>query len=396
VITVHVCQLHDQPYGRWEALLVELAFCVQLFFALSGFLLFRPYFAARMEGRPEPRLRDYAKRRVLRIVPAYWFALTALPLLLGTALVPRVHSGDWWVYYGFGQVYSTHWAGGGIHPAWTLCVEVTFYAFLPAFAWLTRGLGRRVGWRAGALVPLAAMAAVGIAVRALNAATVLPWVLSDTLVGQAQFFALGMSLAVATVPIERPWRPLVRLAARPGVCWTAAAALFLLGAQTLDPFLTPWPALHLVSQRDYGIARWSANDALACAFLTLILVPAMLGSVRVGWPRRVLAWRPLAYLGVISYSAYLWHQPLLGWLLGPALGQQPVRDYRFTSATALFGSARGTLFVFVLTATVLAGTLGYYLVELPFLRLKPGWRRRASARARRLPIAGRRPVPAER
>src|SRR4051794_35589245 len=58
---------------------------VSLFFALSGFLIAGPYLAALLEGRAGPDVRRYARRRMTRILPAYWIALTAAILLLTPA-----------------------------------------------------------------------------------------------------------------------------------------------------------------------------------------------------------------------------------------------------------------------------------------------------------------------
>ena len=66
--------------GRWFA---HLNVGVPLFFAISGFLLYRPFVAARLDGRPPPGLRAYWVRRALRIVPAYWLALTIVAIVLG-------------------------------------------------------------------------------------------------------------------------------------------------------------------------------------------------------------------------------------------------------------------------------------------------------------------------
>ena len=90
--------------GFGGSLVSNLDAGVTLFFVLSGFLLYRPYRAAQADDRPGPRLRDYARRRVLRIVPAYWVALTVIAAYPG---LDEVFSGDWWRYYGLLQVYST-------------------------------------------------------------------------------------------------------------------------------------------------------------------------------------------------------------------------------------------------------------------------------------------------
>src|SRR5690348_9888703 len=52
---------------------------VTIFFVISGFVLYRPFLLAR---RDLPRLGGYAWRRALRIVPAYWIALTISALVL--------------------------------------------------------------------------------------------------------------------------------------------------------------------------------------------------------------------------------------------------------------------------------------------------------------------------
>jgi peptidoglycan/LPS O-acetylase OafA/YrhL len=66
---------------------------VVLFFVISGFLLYRPFVAARAHGRRPPDPVRYARRRALRIVPAYWVALTVLAIFPG---VVGPFSRDWW------------------------------------------------------------------------------------------------------------------------------------------------------------------------------------------------------------------------------------------------------------------------------------------------------------
>ena len=48
---------------------------VAVFFCLSGFLLYRPFVIATIDGTPMPALRPYLRNRLLRIVPLFWFAL---------------------------------------------------------------------------------------------------------------------------------------------------------------------------------------------------------------------------------------------------------------------------------------------------------------------------------
>src|SRR6476659_3734388 len=55
---------------------------VSIFFLLSGFLLYRPFVAAHLSARSAGSLGGYARRRALRIIPAYWFALTIVAFVL--------------------------------------------------------------------------------------------------------------------------------------------------------------------------------------------------------------------------------------------------------------------------------------------------------------------------
>ena len=114
---------------------------VAVFFLLSGFLLYRPFAQARFEGRRRPATLLYAQRRALRIVPAYWVALVCVVLLVGrsgeSATASPVFTPEGIItYFGFLQIYDSNTLLGGISAAWTLCVEVTFYALLPLWALL--------------------------------------------------------------------------------------------------------------------------------------------------------------------------------------------------------------------------------------------------------------------
>jgi peptidoglycan/LPS O-acetylase OafA/YrhL len=166
---------------------------VAIFFLLSGFLLYRPFVVARRAGRPYP-LGDYATRRVVRIVPAYWAALT---IVIALGFVGGVDGGNWWAFYGFGQIYSPRLIGQGIGVAWTLCIEVTFYAALPVYAAAAARLTRRAGGRAEAIL-LGALSAGSLAYRA-HYANILQTAEVSRLPGYVLWFALGMGLAVGSV-----------------------------------------------------------------------------------------------------------------------------------------------------------------------------------------------------
>src|SRR4051812_15018775 len=133
------------------------------FFVASGFLLYRPFLAARVAGGPRPGLGAYALRRIFRILPAYWAALTITTVWLAQ---PLVFGSDGWQFYSFTYVYSGH-ALAGIGPAWSLCIEVAWYAFLPAFVVVAGRLPGRPLRSATAAV--AVLGLVGLGTRILFA-----------------------------------------------------------------------------------------------------------------------------------------------------------------------------------------------------------------------------------
>ena len=82
---------------------------VAVFFVLSGFLLYRPMVVADASDRPSLPWRVFWWRRVLRIVPAYWVALTVLWAAGAFEL-----GGQWWRFYLFLQIYDELTVLGGI------------------------------------------------------------------------------------------------------------------------------------------------------------------------------------------------------------------------------------------------------------------------------------------
>ena len=115
-------------------------------------------------GRAPDAVRFYWGR-FLRVVVAYWVALTLITIVLGTDGI-FTFSGLW-TYYGFTQIYDHTTALYGLPHAWTLCVEITFYALLPVWAWAMRRLPAR-GEDGRAKVELIALAALFALERALQ------------------------------------------------------------------------------------------------------------------------------------------------------------------------------------------------------------------------------------
>jgi len=312
VLAFHVGQIGHHPAGVLGQLNDGLAMGVPVFFLISGFVLYRPFVVSRGQGRTVP-LAGYARRRVLRIVPAYWVALTVLAV---TAGLPGVLSGDFWRYYGFLQIYDAHTFDQGLGVAWTLCIEVTFYALLPLYALLATKV-RREAWLLGGL----ALASIVFRAAVYKHHGV------STLPGTFFWFVPGMMLALLSTRepgiIQRAGRD------HAVACWTAAAVAFVATCYA--------PAF--------------AADLLTPVVAFLFVLPAIF--VGASAPGRVLSLRPLPWLGGISYAIYLYHATVMAWLA----------DHGAASWPALAVST------FVFTVAAAAGS--WYVVEQPAMR----WRR---------------------
>jgi peptidoglycan/LPS O-acetylase OafA/YrhL len=372
VLLTHTGFLSGANEGDWVgAYTVRLGLGVTIFFLISGFLLYRPFVHVRLNGAPPTRLVDFLRRRFLRIFPAYWLALTLLAIWPG---LERVHSGDWWVYYGLLQAYDPSWFDKGIGAAWSLSTEVAFYLVLPLYAFAAaRFLGgitrtRQVRIELGVL---AALGAASVIARALvasadrNAAFGEASTFGLTLGGTFMWFALGMSMAVLSAHLQGTGSEprAARFVARwPWVPWLAAAALFVLLCDGIG-----LPRTGLVS---LTVPQVVAIYVLEGAIALGLLLPAVFGDRAGGWPRRVLANRVLAWLGLISYGVFLWHLPIAIKLAGKGASDWlPVG--RFLSLTLLTAAL-----------AVAAAAASYYVVERPLLRFKYT-RKRGSAGARR-------------
>jgi peptidoglycan/LPS O-acetylase OafA/YrhL len=322
-----------------------------LFFVLSGFLLYRPWVAAS----PAPAVGRYFRRRALRILPAYWLALTVLALWPG---ITGVFTGEWWRYYFFLQLYDSDTVTLGIPVTWTLCVEVTFYLALPLWVAATRRLETR-----GKLTALAGLAVFGAVMQIGAGRETIDDTLAQSLLGQSVWFALGMALAVISAAGIRP--PAV--ADHPGRCWAVALAAFLVLVVLRDQ-PNGFFGLIVELERQQPYPKLLADLALTGVILALIVFPAVWDDPG-QLPQRALAWGPLAFVGLISYGVYLWHLTIAELLILPespfhfeASGLNLVND--------IPQGATPICLVLTIAASGAIAWLSYRYVELPFLRRK--------------------------
>ena len=351
VVLFHTNEIAGSQSG-WRGAILDQPFGVTIFFVISGFLLYRPFVAARLGKAPGLGTRDYAKRRVLRILPAYWLALTALAIYPGLSGLFGPKS---WVYYAFGQDYSADTLLNGDAPAWSLGTEVVFYALLPLYALilalprLRRSPRTVIVAEAVVLGSLAALAVVfGHSFGPADS------FLSRTIVGTFDWFAIGMGLAVASVVLAESTtrhRLVSLVERRPTLLWLAAAATWAVCAA--------WTRTHPQGARDIYASR--LVNVLFALMALFIVLPAVFGDNRSGVPRRILSARVVAWAGLVSYGIFLWHFPIIVKLsqIGGSLGVESWTP----GATLALGFA-GT------AIAVCCAALSYYVLERPVLRLK--------------------------
>jgi len=350
---------------------------VSVFFLISGFLLYRPFAVSHLAGRRSPNTRRFWERRLLRIVPAYWLALTLLTYVFH--LVNMGHGvGEVAIHYFFLQIYFPKAVFFGIPQAWSICTEMSFYLVLPLIAAII-GFRRRsqANQLVRELVGLATLYLVsmgfqwwsthlpvikvvnghfeGVCYPNCGTQAPLPGLMVDWLPARLDLFALGMLLAVLSAwwterdsePrwLSNPWMP--------WISWMGAGVAF-------------WAVSHMGLSRSLLFLptpiQWIMLQTLYGVFAFLLLLPAVFGPQDTSLVRRVLQWWPVASLGVISYGIYLWHLDLIT---------------QFLSWT---GYTKGAVPYWILAAGVLAITtvaasISYFGVEKPMLRIKEhlGW-----------------------
>jgi len=358
-------------HSRAGAFFARFDIGVPVFFALSGFLLSRPYLDAILDDRPLPDWRAFYRRRVLRIIPAYWVALTATYVWLRPDSATQAHGIDYPLHYLLLQIYPGGTFPRGISPAWTLAVEATFYAALPALAVLayrTLRPVRTTSKRALALLGLLAITAVAsLTYRSALYGAGHPLQAVLWLPGMAGEFSVGIGIATLASWARRREvaRPVTELLGRHDLLWWTLAALLLIFQST-----------QIGLERGLAHANWDRelySELIRIAIATCLLLPVAFGPQDRGVVRGFLRSWPVASFGVISYGVFLWHVPLIEAVINWT-GRHPFLDWSKPGMGVLSGDVVVPV-VLAFVASVVAGTLSWFVVEKPLIRLGGGRRR---------------------
>ena len=302
---------------------------VDIFFVISGFLI--TGIVARELDRQRFSLVGFYNRRIRRIFPALIVVLAATLVLGWLWMLPAAYaqlSADVFASAAFFSNIALLLQSGyfdiesGKKPLlhlWSLGIEEQFYLFWPLILMLAARLRLSI---------LAAASVIALASFVLNVA----------LIG-------SNPVATFYLPFTRAWELLAggalacgwsRISQTAGASnWRAAVGLLLIAAAAA------------VLDTHRAFPGWWALLPVAGSVL-LLSAPAAWGC------RRVLASRPLVWIGLISYPLYLWHWPLLVF-------------FGIVKPEPLTPNEREL----ILLASALLAWLTYRLVEMPFRFSRP-------------------------
>jgi peptidoglycan/LPS O-acetylase OafA/YrhL len=342
VVITHVAFQTGPHTGIGGRLLSRFDMAVAVFFALSGFLLWRGHAASARGLRHSPPTAHYLRSRIVRIMPGYLVAVVVILCLLPDArgASPTV----WLANLTLTQVYVPLTLTAGLTQMWSLSVEVTFYLALPILALAARRLPLRARVPVIAAVAVASLGWGLLPIHTAPGINFLNWPPA-----YASWFGSGMLLAEFTV---RPVGRLHRFARNRWAVAGVAAVAYLVAASPLagPEGLTP-----------ATLSQFVVRTAMGAVLAGALLAPLVLD--RPDTPHRVLASPVMVTLGRWSYGLFVWHLAALG-MAFPVVG-------RF-----VFNGDMPVILILTLVFGFAMAAVSYALVEHPCRQALRRWERR--------------------
>ncbi|WP_278235544.1 acyltransferase family protein [Isoptericola sp. AK164] len=300
-------------FHLWPAAVTGGYVGVDVFFVVSGFLI--TSHLLRRPIRSGRDLLDFWGRRVRRLIPAaslvllatllaaaVWLPVTTLPSVGREVLASALYVENWVLAATETDYLAAEELHSPVQHYWSLSIEEQFYLLWPilfaAVAWLGLRRSRRAGRDGGR--PTAVLA-VGLTATVVAAS--LGWSVWATstepaaayFVSTTRFWELGLGGLLAAV-----------LALRAGA---SSALLRHDGLRAATAWLGLAMIVTAVLTYDAATA-FPGYTALLPTVGALLVIAADADETRAG-PGALLRWRPAQWLGDSSYSAYLWHWPLV-------------------------------------------------------------------------------------
>jgi peptidoglycan/LPS O-acetylase OafA/YrhL len=283
-------------HGYWGLVGARLEIGVPIFFVLSGFLLFRPWVKSAATGGRPPSLSRYARHRVRRIMPAY--VITVLfAYVLYDFRDAGPNPGHTWTglirNLTLTQIYCNGYLGKYLHQGltqmWSLAVEAAFYVALPLLAYLLLVLICRRRWRPKLVLgALAGMMLISPA-----------WLI---LVHTDHWFPDGARL---WLPTYLAWFLAGMILAVLQAMGVRCYAFIAIPLAIICLFIVATPIGGAPTTSPAAVNEALVKTGFYAAIAALAVAPLALGDQ--GWYYRLLATRPMVWLGEISYEIFLIH-----------------------------------------------------------------------------------------
>ena len=301
------------PFGP-DSMMIRGKLGVYLFFVLSAYLLDRQIIKMFQQGRAQwDYWRYYFSRRVLRIFPLFFLALVVFRLANAAGLKVVIHS--------WGQLWEHLALQRGDHIFWSIPVEFKYYLISPILLYFFHRLLRWNLWAMG--ITFAALF-VGVYQYSLH------WQPDGTsTLLYLNIFLMGTLVAVLERCVPNFWNALRTFKPASSLGWSVILA-FSLWSWKMDDFT-------------------SINTFLPAAALWSIALAATFGP---GWWASLLSFKPLRWVGKVSFSMYLFHMPVL--MCVKILDWNPA-----------------VLWMVYLSATAVVCAVTYLCVEYPLQSFKP-------------------------
>ena len=316
---------------------------VDLFFALSGYLIGNQIFAA-MRSPQGFSLGHFYGRRLLRTLPNYYFVLGLY--FLSPAFRDNLALPPLWEFLTFTQNINLN-PGTAFSHAWSLCIEEQFYLLLPACALLIAAVrssktSLRWAWGAIILAFAAGMAVRGVVWTELVDGSARPmnhyyrYIYYSTFCRFDELVA-GVALALLKNFHAGAWR---RLTAHGNLALGAGSAVVAI-------------SFVLFLSDHYGFAMTVFGYPMLALGFALLIVAALgqrslLRSLRMPGAQQLALW---------SYALYLTHKQVCILAAGPL-------------AERGFGPESPVAIGVSLALSLLSGWLLYRLVETPVMALR--------------------------